>query len=66
MKKLLIVLAGILLFGNAFAQETEDYKAFIKERKAVQKLSESERSAKVAKDIKKAVKQMKKEVTEAN
>lgn len=66
MKKLLVLLAGILLVGNVFAQNAEDYKAFIKERKAVQKLSESERSAKVAKDIKKAVKQMEKEGWKVN
>lgn len=66
MKKLLVLLAGIFLLGNVFAQSAEDYKAFIKERKAVQKLSESERSAKVAKDIKKAVKQMEKEGWKVN
>lgn len=66
MKKLLIVLAGIFLMGSVCAQNADDYNAFIEERKAVQKLSESERSAKVAKDIKKAVKQMKKEGWKVN
>lgn len=61
MKKLLIVLAGILLFGNAFAQDAEDYKAFIKERKAVQKLVNSERNEKVSKDAKKTAKVLAKE-----
>lgn len=56
MKKLLFVLASILLFGNTFAQNSDDYKAFIKERKAVQKMTESERSSKVAKDVKKQAK----------
>lgn len=61
MKKLLIVLAGILLFGNAFAQDAEEYKAFIKERKAVQKLVYSERNEKVSKDAKKTAKVLAKE-----
>lgn len=56
MKKLLVLLAGILLVGNVFAQNAEDYKAFIKERKAIQKLVSSERNEKVGKDAKKAVK----------
>lgn len=56
MKKLLVLLAGILLVGNAFAQDAEDYKAFIKERKAIQKLVSSERNEKVGKDAKKAAK----------
>lgn len=54
------------MVGGVFAQTSEDYKAFIKERKAISKLSESERSAKVAKDIKKAVKQMEKEGWKVN
>lgn len=56
MKKLLVLLAGILLVGNVFAQNAEDYKAFIKERKAIQKLVSSERNEKVGKDAKKAAK----------
>lgn len=56
MKKLLIVLAGVLLFGNAFAQNVEDYKAFIKERKAVQKLISAELNEKVSKEAKNAAK----------
>ena len=66
MKKVLIVLMSLFMFGSVFAQTSDDYKAFIKERKAIQKLSESERSAKVAKDIKKAVKQMEKEGWKVN
>lgn len=58
MKKLLIVLAGIFLMGNAYAQNADDYKAFIKERKAVQKLVSSERNEKVSKDAHKAAKQL--------
>ena len=48
MKKVLIVLMSLFMVGGIFAQTSEDYKAFIKERKAISKLSESERSAKVA------------------
>ncbi len=66
MKKLLVLLAVVFLLGNVCAQNSEDYKAFIKERQAVQKLSEKERSAKVAKDIKKQVKQMEKEGWKVN
>ena len=66
MKKVLIVLMSLFMVGGVFAQTSEDYKAFIKERKAISKLSESERSAKVAKDIKKAVKQMEKEGWKVN
>lgn len=66
MKKVLIVLMSLFMVGSVFAQTSDDYKAFIKERKAIQKLSESERSAKVAKDIKKAVKQMEKEGWKVN
>lgn len=66
MKKVLIVLMSLFMVGGIFAQTSEDYKAFIKERKAISKLSESERSAKVAKDIKKAVKQMEKEGWKVN
>ena len=54
------------MVGGVFAQTSDDYKAFIKERKAISKLSESERSAKVAKDIKKAVKQMEKDGWKVN
>lgn len=66
MKKVLIVLMSLFMVGGTFAQTSEDYKAFIKERKAISKLSESERSAKVAKDIKKAVKQMEKDGWKVN
>lgn len=66
MKKVLIVLMSLFMVGGIFAQTSEDYKAFIKERKAISKLSESERSAKVAKDIKKTVKQMEKEGWKVN
>lgn len=66
MKKVLIVLMSLFMVGDIFAQTSEDYKAFIKERKAISKLSESERSAKVAKDIKKTVKQMEKEGWKVN
>ena len=61
MKRLLFLLAGIMFFGNAFAQDAEDYKAFIKERKAVQKLVSAERNEKVSKDAKKAAKEYAKE-----
>ena len=49
-------MAGILLFGNAFAQNSADYKAFIKERKAVQKMVKEERNEKVSKDARKMAK----------
>ena len=57
---------SLFMVGGVFAQTSDDYKAFIKERKAISKLSESERSAKVAKDIKKAVKQMEKDGWKVN
>lgn len=66
MKKVFIVLMSLFMVGGVFAQTSDDYKAFIKERKAISKLSESERSAKVAKDIKKAVKQMEKDGWKVN
>ena len=61
MKKLLIVLAGIFLMGSVCAQNADDYKVFIKERKAVQKLVKQERDEKVSKETKKQAKQFAKE-----
>lgn len=61
MKKLLIVLAGIFLMGSVCAQNADDYKAFIKERKAVQKLVKQERDEKVSKEVKKMAKKYAKE-----
>ena len=61
MKKLLIVLAGIFLMGSVCAQNADDYKDFIKERKAVQKLVKQERDEKVSKETKKQAKQFAKE-----
>jgi len=61
MKKLLIVLAGFFLMGSVCAQNADDYKAFIKERKAVQKLVKQERDEKVSKETKKQAKQFAKE-----
>lgn len=53
MKKLAIIFMSLLVFGAASAQNAEDYKAFIKERKAVQKLVKQERDEKVSKEVKK-------------
>ena len=56
MKKLAIIFMSLLVFGVANAQNAEDYKAFIKERKAVQKLVKQERDEKVSKEVKKMAK----------
>ena len=61
MKNLLIALAGIFLFGSVCAQNADDYKTFLKERKAVQKLVKQERDEKVSKESKKQAKQFAKE-----
>lgn len=52
---------SLLVFGAANAQNAEDYKAFIKERKAVQKLVKQEREEKVSKEAKKMAKKYAKE-----
>ena len=57
----MFLLAGIFLMGSVCAQNADDYKAFIKERKAVQKLVKQERDEKVSKETKKQAKQFAKE-----
>ena len=57
----MILLSGIFLMGSVCAQSADDYKAFIKERKAVQKLVKQERDEKVSKETKKQAKQFAKE-----
>lgn len=61
MKKFTIFLMSMLVFGAASAQNSDDYKAFIKERKAVQKLVKQERDEKVSKEAKKMAKKYTKE-----
>lgn len=61
MKKLAIIFMSLLVFGAVSAQNAEDYKAFIKERKAVQKLVKQERDEKVSKEAKKMAKKYAKE-----
>lgn len=61
MRKLAIIFMSLLVFGAANAQNAEDYKAFIKERKAVQKLVKQEREEKVSKEAKKMAKKYAKE-----
>lgn len=61
MKKFTIFLMSLLVLGTASAQNSDDYKAFIKERKAVQKLVKQERDEKVSKDAKKMAKKYTKE-----
>lgn len=61
MKKLTIFLMSLLVLGAASAQNADDYKAFIKERKAVQKLVKQERDEKVSKEAKKMAKKFAKE-----
>lgn len=48
---------SLLVLGAASAQNADDYKAFIKERKAVQKLVKQERDEKVSKEAKKYAKE---------
>lgn len=61
MKKFTIFLMSLLVLGAASAQNADDYKAFIKERKAVQKLVKQERDEKVSKEAKKMAKKYAKE-----
>lgn len=61
MRKLAIVFMSLLVFGAASAQNADDYKAFIKERKAIQKLVKQERDEKVSKEVKKMAKKYAKE-----
>lgn len=61
MKKFTIFLMSLLVLGAASAQNADDYKAFIKERKAVQKLVKQERDEKVSKEAKKMAKKFAKE-----
>lgn len=61
MKRFTIFLMSLLVLGAASAQNADDYKAFIKERKAVQKLVKQERDEKVSKDVKKMAKRYAKE-----
>lgn len=61
MKKLAIVFMSLLVFCAANAQNADDYKVFIKERKAVQKLVKQEREEKVSKEAKKMAKKYAKE-----
>ena len=49
------------MFGATSAQNADDYKAFINERKAVQKLVKQERDEKVSKEAKKMAKKYAKE-----
>ena len=52
---------SLLVFGATSAQNADDYKAFINERKAVQKLVKQERDEKVSKEAKKMAKKYAKE-----
>ena len=52
---------SLFVLGAASAQNSDDYKAFIKERKAVQKLVKQERDEKVSKEAKKMGKKYAKE-----
>lgn len=52
---------SLLVLGAASAQNADDYKAFIKERKTVQKLVKQERDEKVSKEAKKMAKKYAKE-----
>ena len=61
MKKLAIVFMSLLVFGTSSAQNADDYKAFIKERKAVQKLVKQERDEKVSREARKMAKKYAKE-----
>lgn len=61
MKRFTIFLMSLLVLGAASAQNSDDYKAFIKERKAVQKLVKQERDEKVSKEAKKMAKKYTKE-----
>lgn len=61
MKKLAIIFMSLLMVGVVSAQNADDYKAFIKERKAVQKLVKQERDEKVSKEVKKMAKKYAKE-----
>ena len=51
MKKLAIVFMSLLVCATLSAQNAQDYKAFIKERKAVQKLVKQERAVQVSKQV---------------
>ena len=61
MKRFTIFLMSLFVLGAASAQNSDDYKAFIKERKAVQKLVKQERDEKVSKEAKKMGKKYAKE-----
>ncbi|MBQ6155888.1 MAG: hypothetical protein IJK22_04720 [Bacteroidales bacterium] len=61
MKRFTIFLMSLFVLGAASAQNSDDYKAFIKERKAVQKLVKQERDEKVSKEAKKMAKKYAKE-----
>lgn len=61
MKKLIIIIVAIVCASTVSAQNIEDYKAFMKERKEVQKLSKDERTAKVSREVKKQAKAFEKE-----
>ena len=61
MKKFTIFLMSLLVLGAASAQNSDDYKAFIKERKAIQKLVKLERDEKVSKEARKMAKKYAKE-----
>ncbi len=64
MKKILFTVFAMLLmvvFCNAQSSEIEDYKALIKERKEMAKLTRDLRNEKSSKDAKKAAKEMEKE-----
>lgn len=61
MKKLAIVFMSLIVCATVSAQNAQDYKAFIKERKAVQKLVKQERDEKVSKEARKMAKKYAKE-----
>ena len=61
MKRITIFLMSLLVFGAVPAQNASNYKAFIKERKAVQKLVKQERDEKASKEAKKMAKKYIKE-----
>lgn len=62
MKKiLLILLLAVITVSFCNAQNSDEYKAFMKERKEVAKFTKEQLNEKVSKDARKAAKQLKKE-----
>ncbi len=62
MKKLALLIASTMLMGSlCHAQNPDDYKTFIKERKAMSSFTRDQMKAKVSKDAKKEAKRLAKE-----